>query len=193
MTHDHSTGKDPEEFDLEALRLDPSQLEATSAKIPISVPCQKPPRHDWIRVHPTLQITVGAILLKEDRDELYIVSPAMASAVGDELITLTMYPYINRAGVVRLWPVRLPSPDGRQNEWHRTAARAAAEAQKKWVRVAANQSLGAYEVSVATNQPPDPEWPDLTLADYIRIAFHDRGRIIKDVDHPVIKHLMGRL
>src|SRR3954451_10070746 len=110
MTHDHSTGKGPEEFDLEALRLHLSQLEATSAKIPISVPCHKPPRHDWIRVHQQLQIAVGAIVLKEDRDELYIVAPAMASAVGDDLTNFTLHPYIARSGVVRLWPVRLPSP-----------------------------------------------------------------------------------
>ena len=184
---------DPEEFDLESLRLDPSHVEAISAKIPISIPAHKPSRHDWIRVHPTMQITVGAIVLKDDKDEFYVVTPEMVSQLGDDLVHFTLYPFVNRLNVLRLWPVRLPSPDGRVNEWHRTAAIAAGMAQRKWVRVAANQNLGGYEIFEARNQPPEPEWPALSLADMVRIAFHDRGRIIKDTDHPVVKLLAGRL
>ena len=185
--------KDPEEFDLESLRLDPSHLEAVSAKIPISIPAHKPSRHDWIRVHPSMAISIGAIVLQDERDEFYVVVPEMASQLGDDLVHFTLYPFINRLNVLRLWPVKLPNPDGRVNEWHRTAAIAARVAQRKWIRVAANQNLGGYEIFEANNQPPDPEWPDLTLADMVRIAFHDRGRIIKDVDHPVVKLLAGRL
>ena len=37
----------------------------------------------------------------------------------------TLYTTITRQGVVSLWPIRLPLPDGRYNEWHRSAAEAA--------------------------------------------------------------------
>jgi hypothetical protein len=185
--------KDPAEFDLESLRLDPSHLEAVSAKVPISIPCRKPPKFDWIRVHREMQIPIAAIELKEE-GEFYVVSPDMAPALGEDVSHFTLYPYINRVGVIRLWPVRLPSADGRVNEWHRSAAVAAGLAQRKWIRVAANMSLGAYEVFQASNQPPDPEWPEeLGLGDMLRIAFYDRGRIISSMDHPVVKLLAGRL
>jgi hypothetical protein len=61
------------------------------------------------------------------------------------------------------------------------------------VRVTANLSLGAYEVREALKPPPDPEWPDLTLPDMIRLAFKDRGRIICDAEHSVVKRLLGSL
>src|SRR4051812_11858649 len=114
---------------------DVAHLEAASAKIPISIPAHKPSRHDWIRVHPAMQITVGAIVLKDDRDEFYLVDPGMVPQLGDDVVLFTLSPFINRLNVLRLWPIRLPNPDGRQNEWHRTAAIAAAMAQRKWIRV----------------------------------------------------------
>src|SRR5207247_1402890 len=44
-----------------------------------------------------------------------------------------------------LWRVKLPGPDGKHNVWHRLAAEAAERAMKRWVRVTANMSLGAYD------------------------------------------------
>ena len=99
----------------------------------------------------------------------------------------------HRHGGARLWPIPLPDADGRQNEWHRTAAIAASLAVKTWLRVASNRDLGGYEVFEAANQPPDPEWPDLDLQHMLHIAFRARGRIIESSDHPVVKQLLGRL
>ena len=59
----------------------------------------------------------------------------------------------------------------------------------KWVRVSANQSLGAYEVLVAENCITEPEWPEHTLQELIRIAFKDR--IVDSVDHAVVRRLRG--
>jgi hypothetical protein len=64
---------------------------------------------------------------------------------------------------------------------------------KQWVRVTADREAGGYQVHAAANQPPEPEWPDLSLADMLRLAFASQGRIIDDPDHPVIKQLLGRL
>jgi len=38
----------------------------------------------------------------------------------------------------------------------------------------------------------EPKWPDLALADMVKIAFHDRGKIIRDTDHVVVRALTGR-
>lgn len=67
-------------------------------------------------------------------------------------------PEINSHAEWLYWPVRIPK-GGRGNAWHRSALDAASLAQAGWVRVAANMSLGAYEVE-ATAELPEPEWPD---------------------------------
>ena len=58
-----------------------------------------------------------------------------------------------------------------------------------WVRVKANMSLGAYEISAA-GEMADPVWPDLSFQELLRIAFRDR--MITALDHPVIKRLRGQ-
>ncbi len=184
--------RDPDEFSLESLRVNQMHVEGVSAKVPISIPCSKPPKFDWIRVHPEMRLDVAAIDMKEER-EFYLVDAGMVADLGEAISFVTLYPYINRVGVIRLWPVRLPSPDGRQNVWQRSSAVAADLARRKWIRVAANMSLGAYEVFEAVSQPPDPTWPELTLPEMLKTAFHSRGRIIRDHDHTVVKTLTGRL
>jgi hypothetical protein len=55
--------------------------------------------------------------------------------------------------------------------------------------VAANMSLGAYDVFEAMGELPEPEWPDISFNELITIAF--KGRIIDSPDHPVLKRLKG--
>jgi hypothetical protein len=184
---------DPDEELITKLRLDPTQVEA-AVKVPITLQCRKPPKQEFIRVHPELELTVGAIELKDESDGgFYIVTPSMMAALGEEAKSYCLRPYINRAGTLRLWPIRLPDPDGRVNEWHRSAAIAASFAMKRWVRITANRNLGGYEVFEAAHQPPAPEWPELSLADMLRLAFRSQGRVIEDAEHPVVKQLLGRL
>ena len=191
--HPKAAGIEPDEDLLASVRLDPRQVDAT-VKIPLTLQCQKPSKHDFIRVHPVLRLDVGAVELKDEDDGgLYLVVAPLIPELGEEVKSFTLRPYINRSGILRLWPLRLPGPDGRVNEWHRTAGVAADIATRKWVRVTANRSLGAYEVFEAVKSPPDPEWPDLDLAEMIRVAFENRGRIIRDMQHPVVKRLFGSL
>jgi hypothetical protein len=98
---------------------------------------------------------------------------------------------ITRQDVISLWPIRLPGPDGRHDPWNASALMAAEEAMKKWVRVTANMWLGAYDVFTADANLPDPSWPDIDFEGLLKIAFKDR--FIKDLDHPVIRRLRGKL
>ena len=67
---------------------------------------------------------------------------------------------------------------------------AAELARTKWVRVQANMTLGAYEVTYAEHLP-DPEWPDVPFQELLRIAFKDR--YIDSLDHPVLRQLRGEV
>jgi hypothetical protein len=62
---------------------------------------------------------------------------------------------------------------------------------KRWVRAAANTSLGAYEIFEATADLPEPVWPEESFKKVIEVAFRDR--YIRSLDHPVIRRLRGEL
>jgi hypothetical protein len=160
-------------------------------KLLTTVPVRKPNRQDFVRVHPDpgYRLTPAAIIeVKEDR-EVYLVMPSMAQALTGEFATVTLLTTINRQGTLHLWPVKLPDPQGRQNEWHRSAAEGAELAMKKWVRVTASMSLGAYEIFEASGDLPDPVWPDFSFQEILKIAF--RERLVDRPDHPLVQRLQG--
>jgi hypothetical protein len=151
---------------------------------------RKPGPQDFVRVHPhpDYRANVALLELKDDR-EVFVLTPALAQELPGEFFMATLFVTINRQGVLTLWPVRLPAPDGRQLEWHRSATQAAERAMKQWIRIRPNLSLGAYEIDVAGVTHSDPEWPSYTLQDLIQVAFRDR--FINRIDHPVVQRLRG--
>jgi hypothetical protein len=180
-----------DEFDLKNLVLDQKFVETAGVKkLLTTVPVKKPGPQDFVRVHPhpDFRANVALLELKDDR-EIYLLTPAMAQELAGEFFMATLYTAINRQGVVFLWPVRLPAPDGRQLEWHRSSAAAAERGMKDWIRIRANMSLGAYEIDVAGITHSDPEWPPYSLEDLLRIAFRDR--LVNRIDHPVVRRLRG--
>ncbi|MGA9890864.1 MAG: hypothetical protein WBQ55_00505 [Xanthobacteraceae bacterium] len=185
-------GSAPNPFDPASLRLDQNFAEMVGVrKLLNTVPVRKPNRQDFVRVYSdaSYRLSPAAVIeLKEDR-EIYLVLPNMAAQLPGEFAAATLFTTINRQGVLHLWPVKLPGPDGKHNEWHRSAAEAAELAMHKWVRVTANISLGSYEVFEATGDLPEPTWPDLPFEKILEIAFRDH--IIDRPDHPVVQRLRG--
>src|SRR5215468_12127941 len=182
----------PNPFDPAALRLDQSYADTVGVKkLLTTVPVRKPNRQEFVRVHPdpTYRLTPAAIIeVKEDR-EVYLVMPDMAPILPGEFSTVTLLTTINRQGTLHIWPVKLPTPEGRQNEWHRSAAEAAERAMKKWVRVTSSMSLGAYEIFEAGGDLPEPVWPDYAFEEILKIAFRDR--VVDRADHPLVQRLLG--
>jgi hypothetical protein len=187
----HLAKPDSDPFDPENLRLDQNFAEGIGVKkLLTTIPVRKPGQQDFVRVHPAppYRLTAGIIELKEDR-EIYLVSPKIAPHIPGEFIPAMLYTAINRQDVVFIWPVKLPSLDGRHNEWQRSVAEAAELAMTGWVRVKANMALGAYEIFEAKSSIADPEWPTLGFSELLKIAFRDR--LVDRLDHPVLKRLRG--
>jgi hypothetical protein len=178
-------------FDLSKLRLSQDFVETAGVrKLLTTVPVRKPNPQDFIRVHPSSNYreNLAVIELKDDR-EIYLLPMPIAEQLPGEFAMVTLYVAINRQSVVHLWPVRLPASDGRIIEWHRSAAEAAELAMKRWIRVKANMSLGAYEMFEAASTIPDPTWPELSFQELLRIAFRDR--LVSDLDHLIVRRLRG--
>jgi hypothetical protein len=129
---------------------------------------------------------------KEDR-EIYLIARGLRAELASEptFSVRLLVTTINRQGVLFLWPVRLPGPDGRIDDWSRSALDAAEEAKTRWVRITANMSLGAYDVAVASAHVTEPDWPNISFQEIIKIAFRDK--MISDWDHPVLQRLRGEV
>jgi hypothetical protein len=181
----------PDPFDLKRLRLDQSFTETVGVKkLLTTVPVKKPSPQDFIRVHPSKDYRdVFAILELKDDGEVYLVVPAIAREIPGEYFMATIHTAITRQGNIFLWPIRMPGPDGKILEWHRSAAEAAALATEGWVRVKANMSNGAYDIFLAEKVIAKPEWPNVSYQELLRIGFRDR--LVDHLDHPVLKRLRG--
>jgi hypothetical protein len=191
MTNEQGKQAALDPFNPEALRIDLNISEGIGVKRAIiTIPVRKPSAQDFIRVHPdpAYRLPVAIIELRDDR-ETYLVSPSVAPQIPGEYVLTTLFTCLNRAGVLFLWPVRLPGTDGRQLDWHRSAAQAAEMAMTRWVRIKSNMNLRAYEVYEASANIPDPVWPDLLYGQMLAIAFKDR--LINSVDHSILKQLRG--
>jgi|SRR5262245_13076880 len=183
----------PNPFDPDNLRLSQSFVETAGVKkLLTTVPVRKPSPQDFVRVHPDrgYRENFPIIELKDEREEYIVVADLVPLLIG-EFVTKTLFTAINRQGTVFFWPVRLPSPDGKNLDWWRSSREAAELAMKAWVRIRANMSLGAYEIFQAEGVIAEPEWPQLGFWELIKIAFRDH--LIDRIDHPVIQRLRGQL
>lgn len=190
-----AAGAAPDPFDPASLRLG-DNLNASFGvkKVLLSLAVRKPDKSWWIRAHPSedYRLQTGVIELKADRStELYLVSQALWAEL---VVEVTFRPKllvtaINRQGTPFLWEVNLPRPDGRPDEWSRTALEAVRFATTGWVRVTAGSN--SYEVYQTTATLPEPEWPDVAFRDLLRIAFKER--FINDLNHPILRKLRGEV
>lgn len=183
--------------DLAALRIDRgSEVKSATTPAVLRVPVRKPSNEWFVQTHPSesFRLATGLIALKEQGD-FYLVAPALRDELAAEptygeylLFTALARP----GGNIFLWPIRLPSVDGRLNTWSSSALEIAGEvASKSWVRVTSDRSLGAYRAAIA---PADgvwgiPRWPDLPFNKLVELGFRDR--VISTFDHPVLRRLRG--
>lgn len=190
-----SNGQAPDPFDPASLRLSQDFASTLGVKKALlTVPVRKPDKSWFVRVHPAEEyaLQTAVIELKEDR-ETYLVAPHLWSELATEATfsPRALFTAINRQAVLFLWPIRLPGPDGKVDEWSRSALEAAQMARTGWVRVAANMALGAYDVFQASGELAEPAWPETPFRDLLAVAF--KGKLIDSLDHPVLRKLRGEV
>ena len=175
---------------LASLRLDQSYTEAAVGvrKVLGTVPVRKPNRTDFFRVHPTHSLDCFCVELKEER-EVYFITPALAQFVAEFCEPVRLRLCVSRQKVAFLWPIKLPREDRRVDEWRKSAAEAAHLAESKWIRLAPDMHLGAYQTFEAVADLGDPVWPSESWTEVVMIALRDRR--IDSEEHAVIRQLLG--
>ncbi len=159
-----------------------------------TIAARRPGRQEFVRVRPgsDFRFETGCFTEKET-GETYLVAPELWPAMSDDVTPTVLVLAMSRNSTVPfLWPLTLPSSDGRPNRWHESAIDSARLAESTWVRVRADMSAGCYVPFAAAATLPEPVWPvDLAMADYLRLAF--QGRFIQDLSHPCLKKLRGEI
>jgi hypothetical protein len=178
--------------DLESLRISQDfTAQSGVKKVLLTVPVGRRNKQAFVRVNPKpeYRMDLACLELKDDR-ETFIVDPTFAAQIESEVFYKTFFTGMTRQGVLFIWPVKLTRPDDRRNDWAISEREAAVMAMKQWVRVAANMTLGAYEVSVAEDLAGEPAWPELSFSEILKIAFKNKP-LVDSMDHPAMKLLRG--
>jgi len=177
---------------------DPARLRLTqdfSASVGVKkrltvIQVRKPGKQEFIRVHPSPDFCIETAVLEfKEENETYLVDPSLWNDLPGELIPKVLYTTLNRQGVLRLWPIRLPDSEGKLDDWNQSALESATIAKKSWIRVSSNRSAGMYETFEATGNHEEPDWPDITFSEILKIAF--KNQYIDNWDHPALLKLRG--
>lgn len=146
----------------------------------------------FFRAHQDEGMTFPAMVY-EDKEarEQYLFDPAVAQELGGLVRPVLLCAAIDRQNNPFLIPVPLPGEDGSRNPWHESLAQAVEHAKKAWLRITANMRVGVYDIYVAEGSLPEPVWPAHDMDALVQVAF--RGKIISNMDHPVVQSMLGRV
>jgi hypothetical protein len=181
----------PDPFDPARLTVSLDYAGAGAVKKLLTViPVRKPGTQDWFRTHPAIEYRWNVCCIEmADEREFFIVVPEVQDALAGFTTTVTLFATMTTTRTLTLWPVKRPGPDGRENTAHKSASAAAERAITHWTRIQWNNHVKAYDQFETAGKIPDPEWPEISMRELVRIAFRDR--LIEDLNHPVVRQLLG--
>jgi hypothetical protein len=193
----NETDADPfSPFNLAALRATPDLETVNVEKVLTTIPVRRPGKNDFFRVHPGEEFVIDNYVLEHESDQdraTYWVVPNLRDALGDHLRKVRLFTCIDKRSNVFLWPAKLPTVDGSRaaQSWYMSGLMAAEEAKKVWVKIMGNRQIGAYDIIRARGDLGDPQWPEHSFEDLIKLAFRDN--LISSMEHAVIRDLNGEI
>jgi len=154
----------------------------------------KPKKSSFFRSHadPAYRLPVNIIeydsgMMKEE----FLVMPTVTEALVEETKPKLLVLCVDKMGTPFLWLAPRQAEDGfqRTNLWNTSALEALRLSETKWVRMSANMAEGAYTIHTSSSDSAS-DWPGLQLNELIKLGFGEE-RVIRDMNHPVVKRLLG--
>ena len=188
--NEFTSSEQVKEFDLDAIRLSQNYTEVSGVKkLLTNVPVRKPNKMQFFRTH--IEHRMDVMILKYgETDDHYIVMPELWPAVDSLAKPYRLVLTVDRGATPFIWPLAIPDGE-RPMAWHTSAMEADGLAKDSWIRMQANQSLGAYDIFQAQNELSEPIWPETTWSKLMKVAFEQK--IIDASDHIVLQKLRGEL
>ena len=122
-------------------------------------------------------------------EKSYIVAPPMRGKIT-EARNVTLVVCIYRDESLRVWALKHPNANEKDNEAWKSARRVARIAMDKWVKLLWLRKSYLHR-EAPPGYAPDPDYSKLPPFDeIIRVAFGEHG-IIRDETHPIYRELFG--
>jgi len=182
----------PNPFDPANLRLKSGNLGVTLKKVYTSIPVKKRPgKQDYVRTRPSMEWQlVSVVVLEERTGHYYISDPELHDYLQVKLgFRALLKVAITRDGDLFLWVLKLPTTGAYYETWYQSALDIAVRAETKWVKL--ETEAENYNFTEGSGINVEPEWPDLSFAEILELAFKDRR--IDSLDHPLLKRLRGEV
>jgi hypothetical protein len=183
----------PNPFDPATLRIDRnSVLSSGPQELITRISVGKPHKQSYIRTHPdpSYQVVTRVIHFKEN-EEFYLVQPHILPIVWDKTVPVTLHTAMKYPNALFVWPIRIPDDGEKDMLWWQSARDGADEASRHWTNLYPNKPAGKYQLYPSHDGVmPEPEWPALSFAKILEIAFRDYN--IDTPEHPIVKLLFGR-
>ena len=161
-------------------------------KIRSVIPVNKPGKMEWVHLldDEDFLIPGAAFLDLQDGGRVYLVVPEIAAQLDDDVRLNKLAPALTKQDKLFLWPCPSIRPGETPNPWHISHNEAYNAAKSGWIRMKSNRSCGFYDIIEPKSFMPEPDWPDMSFADMLQIAFNDDHIIHRD-DHPALRRLKG--
>ena len=169
-------------------RLNPGADPATTS-LPSTMEARKPKKSSFIRVHPNPNYRAVLPLYTDDdskrRDNnTYLFAPGLEippdleGLVRDTLVVAA----ITSFGIPFLYTLAVTD-----SSWYESGLEVILRATEEWVRV--TPADGCYKTDPPIAKLDEPRFPDVPFRDWLERAFSKR--LIKSLDHPLVKRLRG--
>lgn len=179
-------------LDIELLWLDPALGDGLVDVHYHEIPVGKPKNFFRVNPDPAYRRLTEIYTHKvegEIEEQNFIIAKPMRGRI-DEARRCTLVTVIYRDGSPRLWPLKLPKENEKDNEAWSSARSAAKLAMEKWVKLVW-QKRSYLTRDAQPGYAPDPDWSKLPSFDeLIELAFGKHG-IIRGEDHPIVQDLFG--
>lgn len=178
---------------LQSIRLPENFSNAVGGiKLPTKPTFGKLSKQRFSRVHPSDEYKFPTFIVEDkEAGEEYLVLPVMAPYLGRMAQPKILRLAVDNAGTPKLIAEPVVDLSARTTSWTTTMLGAIDLAQTKWVRIESNMDAQQYTVIVAADDLGDPKWPEESMDKLIEAVF--QGRLIANIDHPLIQQLQGKL
>jgi len=194
MADEHANSKPDitDASDLADLYCDPALGDGLTDTVLLDIPIGKP--RAFFRVHPdkSYRRVVEVYTHKPEgqiEEEHFFIAKSMRGMI-EEARLATLVTCIYRDGSVRLWPLKRPKSDEKDNKAWESARGAAREATTKWGRLVWVRRAYVFREA----QPgfaSEPDWKKLPTFDQLMKQAVGPNGIIRDTNHPIYRELMG--
>lgn len=117
----------------------------------------------------------------------HLVAKAVAKELGTDVKLRDLRLAQTASGENIVLSTAAPTPKNSRNSWVRSAQEGVKQGMDGYIRV--TRSNDAFRIIKAQRPYPKPQWPEISLEDMIEQAFGER--MITDMDHPLVKVLLG--